>query len=296
MRRRPSQRMKPMRALVMILVVSRICVPTHLLAQTWDPAPLRSQTPTPKDGLPPDKAAFFHWLRTAPPSGDDVEKARERIYTYVSEMAKRGNGAFPAQGDSAAIPLFRAAVELGVPGADQVVEALDPRSSNARVPVPSGITLSFHRPVFSLGSDDSTWAVCFPYYFMPAPVGRQTPNNGVKTEIAVLSTLVAPDSSEGGSSQATIFIAAAPRADSSSHVTLWIQRFGVAPVPARDASITGQWYQSPEADLMRREVVVRQLPQRIVLIAYVGLRGTFESNRPHFLDLLHTLAPKHCAA
>jgi hypothetical protein len=131
---------------------------------------------------------------------------------------------------------------------------------------------------------------------MPAPAGRQTPNNGVTTEIAVISTLVAPDSGEPGASQATIFIAAASVSDSLNHVGLWTRQLGVSPVPPPDPSMTGQWFRSPRGEAMRREVVIRRLPQRVIILAYIGLAGTYESNRPHFLDLLRTLAPRRCGA
>ena len=283
-----------MRAFVLVLMA--IAPPTLLIAQAWDPSPLKSPTPIPRDGLPLERAAFFHWLRTSALSDDENQKARERVYTYVSVLAKRYAGAFPSAGDTAAISLFRSAASLGVAGADRVLAALSSEASKEPAPIAPGLKLSFQPPLFSLASDDSAWVVCFPYYFMPAPAGRQTPNNGVSTEIAVLSTLVAPDSGEAASSQATIFIAAAPISDSADHATLWIRQLGVSPVAAPGVSIPGQWFRSPEAQPMRREAVIRKLPQRVVILAYIGLPGTFESNRPHFLDLLRTLAPGRCAA
>lgn len=283
-----------MRAFVLVIIAA--IAPASLGAQAWDPAPLRSPTPIPRDGLPLERAAFFQWLRGSSLSPDDNQKARERVYTYVSETAKRDAGAFPTQGDTAALTLFRSAVSLGVQGADLILAVLDPQAGGSLGPIPPGLKLSLEPPVFTLRSDDSTWAVCFPYYFMPALAGRQTPNNGVLTEIAVLSTLVAPDSGESGASQATIFIAAAPIADSANHAALWTRQLGVNPVPAPGPSMPGQWFRSPEGERMHREAVIRRLPQRVVILAYVGLAGTYESNRPHFLDLLRTLAPNRCAA
>jgi len=285
-----------MRRLLHSHVAVLLLAPSLLLGQTWDRAPLRSRTPTPSDGLPPTRPEFFQWLRANTPQGEQLQLARERIYTYVSEIAKSDSGTFPPHGDSTAVFLFLSAARLGVAGSDQIVAALDPKTAVQPVPVPSGLTLSLQPPIFAMGSDDSTWTVCFPYYFMPGPVGRQTPSNGVTTEIATLSTLAAPDSGKAGSSQATILIAASPLADSLSHVQLWIHQLGVAPVPPPTPGATGQWFHSPPGESMEREAVVRTLPQRVILVAYIGLPGTYESNRPHFIDLLRTLAPRRCAA
>jgi hypothetical protein len=191
--------------------------------------------------------------------------------------------------------LFRSAVRLGVAGADQVVAALDPALGGETVQMPAGLTLSLQTPFFSLASDDHTWVLCFPYYFMPAPVGRQTLNNGVVTELAVVSTLVAPDSGIPGASQATIMIAAAPAADSLRHVAMWIRLLDVRPVPAPRPVRAGQWFQSATDIPMRREAVVIRLPQRVLVIAYSGLPGTFETNRTHFLAVVRTVAPQRCA-
>jgi hypothetical protein len=227
----------------------------------------------------------------------EAQRARERIYLYISEMAKSRDGQFPPAGDSLATRLFRAAATLGVAGADQILQILDRRTpQDAPLPVPPGLKLSFQPPTFMLASDDGTWSVCFPYYFMPAPVGRQSPANGVSTELATLSTLFAPDRDAPGSSQATILIAAAPLADSAKHLALWLQQLGVSHARTGGVAGPGEWYSGSAQEPIRREAVVRHLPTRIVLIAYLGLPGTFEANRPHYLDLLRTLAPRRCAA
>jgi hypothetical protein len=268
-------------------------------SQSWDPGPLKTPTPIPNDGLPSERRAFFAWLGSNPSTKSevDVQRARERVYAYISQLAKRYGGFFPASSDTEAISLFTSAANLGITGPDMVVRALAPHSTApSSTPSPEGLSLNFHPPLYSLSSSDGNWAVCFPYYFMPAPLGRQQPANGVATELAVISTLFAADQGSSGASQATIMIAAAPTADSAKHVALWLGQLGVAPAPLTGPSDLGQWYTAPSQEPMRREAVVRRLPDRIVLVAYIGLPGTFEANRPHFLDLLRTLSPRHCAA
>jgi hypothetical protein len=199
--------------------------------------------------------------------------------------------------DTALASLYESASRLGVAGAADVYTALAPgRSSLPTAQVPPGISMSFAPPNFLLRADDATWAVCFPFYFMPVPLGRQVPANGVATELSVLSTLFAPDSGEAGASQATIFIAAAAPRDSAQHVGFWLRQLAVVPAPGAAIDTSGEWYSTPAPEQMRRVVVVRRLPERVVILAYAGVAGTYEVNLPHFRDLLRTLRPGRCAA
>jgi hypothetical protein len=281
------------------MVVIALFVPIAAPGQTWDPAPFRSATPIPRDGLPPERAAFFTWFgrNSASLSQPDVQRVHERLYAYISELAKRQAGRFPALTDSVAFNLFRAAASVGVTGADRVARALYPYPE--RLPPPAeipGFTLSLHPPLFSLASDDGSWGVCYPYYFMADPRGRQRGLNGVLTEVVILSTLFAPDRGEPGSSQATIILAAAQVADSARHVSTWLRQFGFSPTVSPTEDPSGVWYAGPTADPVRRIGVVRRLRDRVIVIAYLGLGGTFESNRPHFFDVLQTIASGRCAA
>jgi hypothetical protein len=174
------------------------------------------------------------------------------------------------------------------------MSALTPEAPPS-VPIPPGVRLALQPPTFSLSSADSSWALCYPYYFMAVLGGRQTPDTGVPTDVAVLSTLTAADSGATGSSQATILVLAAAVSDSATHVNSWLKRLNVNPVPT-PRGMSGQWFSGQPTEPMRREAVVVRLPKRVVLLAYVGLAGTFESNRPHFLNLVRTLAPTRCAS
>jgi len=189
-----------------------------------------------------------------------------------------------------------AAASVGVTGADRVARALYPHPE--QLPQPAsipGFTLSLRPPLFNLASDDGSWGVCYPYYFMAAPAGRQRIANGVLTEVVVLSTLFAPDKGQPGSSQATIILTAAPVADSAKHVTTWLTQLGLTPTSAPPESPSGAWFAGPATDGVHRIAVVRRLPQRVVVIAYIGLGGTFETNRPHFWNVLRTVGPRSCA-
>ncbi len=89
------------------------------VAQRWDVGPFRSPTPIPRDGLPPERAAFFTWLvvNSGKLPNNVYQRVQERLYTYISQLAKDHAGAFPPASDTAAFNLFRAAAQIGVPGA-----------------------------------------------------------------------------------------------------------------------------------------------------------------------------------
>jgi hypothetical protein len=268
---------------------------TSVEAQGWDHRPLRSSTPVPRDGLPVDRGAFQVWLsrNASGLSREQGQRVHERLYVYISDLAKRRGGRFPEVADTAAFELFRFAASVGAVGADRVARALHP--NRAALPPPAsvpGFKLTLRPPFFALASDDGSWGVCYPYYFMAAPAGRQRASSGVVTELVVLSTLFAPDSGPAGSSQSTVLLAAAPVIDSTKHVTTWLTQLAVSPAPAPAQGAAGAWYASPRSELMQRLVVVRRLPTRVLVAAYLGQAGTFQSNRPHFFDLLATLGSK----
>ncbi len=293
----PENRQKTALRLISVLLVVVLFSPHAARAQGWDPTPLRGSTPIPRDGLPGERKAFLAWLsqNASQLTPQQRQRVHERLYVYISQMARGRGGQFPKAADTAAFDMFRLAGSMGVAGADRLARALHPHPEKLPPPAPiPGFRLTLRPPVFALTSDDESWGVCYPYYFMAAPAGRQKTSNGVLTEVAVLSTLFAPDSGPSGSSQATVLIVAAPLADSIKHVSNWTRLLGVSPAPPPRESGPGTWYASPPAEPMHRLAVVRRLPTRVLVVGYLGYAGTFEANRPHFFNLLSTLTPGRC--
>jgi hypothetical protein len=243
--------------------------PAAARAQRWSVEPLNTSTPLPRGELPTDRQVFLRWIQQSGLSDQQVQAARELLFAFVAMETKRARGAF-VQGDTALATLFRAAAGLGIAGAADVYQALMPAATPVRAaPLPTGVTLTFQAPNFTLASADSSWSLCVPHYFMAAPLGRQILANGVQTELAVVSTLTAADSSPAGASQATMLIAAAPPSDSTAHVNLWLQQLRLN--PGRPLASAGFWYSAGPNEPMRRIAVVRRLPRRVVLITYHGV-------------------------
>ena len=280
-----------------LLALASLSVAPAAYGQRWNAAPLRTTTPIPHDGLPESRDAFVAWVdgNAGSLTSQNIQAVREHLYAYISQMAKARRGAFPAQGDTSAFTLFRVAARIGIAGADRVARAIahDPSQLPPPAPIP-GATLAFAPPLFHLSAEDGSWGVCFPYYFMVAPAGRQRPASGVTTDAVVLSTLFAADNSPMGSSQATIMLIAAPAADSAAHVNFWLKQLDVERAEAPREDPKGRWFQSAAGAPVRSMVVVRRLPRAVVIVAYLGNSGTFEANRPHLFDVLATLSPDRC--
>jgi len=62
-----------------------------------------------------ERAAFFTWLvvNSGKLPNNAYQRVQERLYTYVSQLAKDHAGAFPPTSDTAAFNLFRAAAQIG---------------------------------------------------------------------------------------------------------------------------------------------------------------------------------------
>lgn len=283
--------MRPLPALRAVVLVA--LAGANAGAQGWSTAPLRSPTPVPKDGLPADRPAFLAWLRSHKDSltPDRMVVVRERIYVYVSAEAKERGGRLPTPGDTASILPFVLASQLGDPGAmlitQQWMGAPGPRALAS-----GGMVVRYAEPYLHAGSDDESWRVCYPYFFMTSPSPRTVSPAGVSTEVLTLSTLFAPDKGPRGSSQATVLIAAGPPSDSARFIAEWVARLELALMGPTEAA--GQWYRGTNAGALSRVAVVKRLPKRVVLLVYLGARGTFETNRTHFETLVDRLGTGPC--
>lgn len=283
-----------MRALVPSLALALLAAGGPLAAQGWSTAPLRAATPVPRDGLPPERAAFNAWLREhkGTLTADQRRAARDRLHAYASAEAKVRGGALPAPGDTNAISPFVLAGGLGDPGAF----LLTAWWSGARAPhvlEQAGLTVGFAPPYLVAGSTDGAWRVCYPFFFATEPMGTEVLPSGVRAQTLILSTLVTADKSEQGASAAHVVVSAAAPADSARFVQDLVARLALRPMGKVEAP--GAWYTGPDGQLQPTVAVVRRLPQRVVLLAYTGTRGPFEVNRPHFETLAARLGTGPCA-
>ncbi len=268
--------------------------------QVFSTAPLLTPSVMPNDSMPGTSRAFLEWLRRADSStvATRAQQIREHLYGLIAVALKQRFASTQASelptGDTTLAQLFEWADRFSVPGAADVAQAIDARHRSAVTPRPSnGFQLSFSAPAFSLATEYGKWMVRFPYFFMIGAVTRQRLANGVENDVATLSTLTAPNNTTiGGASQATILILSARTSDLPSYVAFWLQQLQIPPTdtvanPIPQATRSYQHF-DPDAGFWK-ELVALKIPSGSLVVAYIGLDGTYQANRPHFLDLLMSL-------
>lgn len=268
--------------------------------QGFSAAPLLAPSAMPSDSMPGTPRAFFEWVRAQDSSivAARAQQIREHLYALIAVALKQRFASTQATelptGDTTLAQLFEWADGFGVPGAADVARAIGARSRPSVTPHPSeGFQLSFSAPVFSLATEHGKWMVRFPYFFMIGTVTRQRLANGIESDVATLSTLTAPNNTTiGGASQATILILSAQTSDLPSYVAFWLQQMQIAPTDTVANPIpqaTRSYRHFDAGSRLWKELVALKIPSGSLVVAYIGLDGTYQVNRPHFLDLLASL-------
>lgn len=277
-----------------------LAVPCVAASQSFSSAPLSSPSAMPSDSLPGTPQAFVEWLRAQDSSAlnSQAQQIREHLYALIGEIARRRYASahtidLPV-GDSALAQLFTWADRFGVPGAGTVALAINPQAPKSVTPDPGdGFQLSFSAAAFSLATSNGKWMVRFPYFFMIGRTTRQHLANGIDNDVVTLSTLTAANSaSVGGASQATILLLSGQTADLPSYAAFWLQQLQLGPADTTANPVpqaTRSYRHFDPASHLWTELVALKIPSGSLIAVYIGLDGTYQTNRPHFLDLLSSL-------
>jgi hypothetical protein len=277
-----------------------LIAPSVTRAQSFSPAPLSVPIAFPRDSLPVTAPAFMDWLTTHGPPGlpGDAQQIREHVYALIAQIIKQRFASTHSldlpTGDTTLTKLFLWGDRLGVPGAAEVARAIGGDSVAPVTPSPSrDLQLTLAGSMFSLVAVKGKWMVHFPYFFMVGTLARQKLNNGIENDIAMLSTLTAANSEPlGGASQATIIVVSAQTADLPSYVAFWLQQLQIAPSDTASNPVpraTRSYRIFDPVSRLWKEIVAFTIPSGSLIVAYIGLDGTYQANRPHFLDLLASL-------
>ena len=222
-------------------------------------------------------------------------RVRERVYYLIDSQIKhnfaQSQRVLPAGSDPQLAMLFSWAEKLGVYGGNLVfnqVKSETMKLQPALMELPPGIRLSLHGDLFKLESDTG-WQVSFPYYFMIGAVRDMTTKNDARTQLIIISTGAARDSSKTGHSQATLMLLYSPGTALAEFKSFWQPQI---PINSDDKSIalgvrdlTSQ-KNFDEKLKLHREMVAWSMPQGACAVVYLGNEGTYQWNRPHFIDFL----------
>jgi hypothetical protein len=283
-----------------VAACAMLAAPGAAAGQNFSSAPLSAPAAMPSDSLLSTPQAFLDWLRTHDSSAfsSHEQEIREHLYALIGEIARRRFALTHTidlpMGDSTLAQLFTWADRFGVPGAGDVARAINPQGTGSVTPDPgNGFQLSFSGPGFSLATDHGKWMVRFPYFFMIGPTTRQHLANGMDNDVVTLSTLTAANSPPtGGASQATILILSGQTPDLPAYVAFWLRQLQISPADTTANPVpqaTRSYRHFDASSQLWTELVALRIPSGSLVVVYVGLDGTYQANRPHFLDLLTSL-------
>lgn len=243
---------------------------------------------------------FNNWLNTHYDSvpAERRQALKEHLFTiidaHVKQLHERQGVIYPPDHDLILSGCYAWATRMGVFGADQVLKRLDAtRASevNLQVPSPEPIKLILDGEVFVLSSSGDAWRASFPYYFMPGDLREFETTNGVRTQLAMISTGFGRHADGKGYSQATIMLVHSPSASVAEFEDFWLTKFGLK-AGDRMKELVRQMpgYRRYDAtSKMHTEVVFPRAGSGAMAVSYMGLDGTYQWNRPHFDDFLARL-------
>lgn len=248
-----------------------------------------------------ETAAFNNWLNEnyEKLTSDQQKGVREFLYylidSHVKDIYAREGQILPKEPDLILQILFAWSERLGVYGGSNVFNEIrlpsEPEMPSTLDP-PDSISIRMHGDLLAVESKNGSWAFEIPYYFMPQIVSDLVATNGIPFQFLSIATGAARDSSEDGRSQATLMLIYSPDVDFTEFESYWLQTINVpVDAPATELGIHGlstKYYYYPDTKI-HTEVVVWEEGTGSFALTYAGVDGTYQWNRPHFLDFLNSL-------
>ena len=231
---------------------------------------------------------------------DQMKGPREHLYYLIDSRVKQHYATekrlLPLKHDLILEILFSWAEPLGVFGGAEVFNAVKAPASPARTPgmkLPEGLSLTLSNDLFTIRSK-SGWAVSFPYYFMVWNVGDFTAKGGPRTQMVALSTGAAKDKSQAGKSQATLVFLFSPE-KYEPFEKYWREQFGIGTEITPKGLGVKNFVSRHIVDAstkLHKEFTSWSDPTGAYAVAYLGIEGTYEWNRQHFIDFVRAIATK----
>jgi hypothetical protein len=162
----------------------------------------------------------------------------------------------------------------------------------AVMPVPSGFSLSLRKDMLLLDSEFGRWSVAVPYYFMPWNITEFEPTGGPRTQLVAISTGAARHEGQEGHSQATLMLLFGAGADRASFARYWAKQLGFTgdePEQALDVRSLKSRQRYDKSQNLHHEYTTWSGQNGQFVVAYLGLDGTYQWNRPHFVDFLRSV-------
>lgn len=281
--------------------------PSAVVAQTgaatlpngYSAVPLREPSALSAQQLEEETRKLLAWLEANGPGLTRAQMAgpREQAYYLIGERIKHLYAAeqriLPDRRDRVLQMLFMNADNLGVHGGSQIFEVLkDPAmpSMPVRAGMPRGLSVALEGDLLRVRSDLG-WTFAVPYHFMIWQAADQQRPGG-RIQAVTLSTGTASDRSALGHSQATLMMFFSPQGIAAIPMDVLRTQLGPLDGTPRNAlGIRGLLSQHVvnETTKLHSEVTSWIDESGAYLVVYSGNDGSYQTNRPHFLDFLNSI-------
>jgi hypothetical protein len=270
-----------------------------LLANGYSVAPLRAAPAFSAKEIEVEARKFLVWLEANGPklTREQMAGPREHAYYLIGERIKHiyaeSEAILPARRDPVLQSLFMHADNLGVIGGAQIFAALkDPGTPGmpARALPPRAISVTLDGDRLRVSSEKGL-SFSVPYYFMIWQAADQQRAEG-RLQLITLSTATARDVSAAGHSQATLQILFSPDGAAALPAELLrsqLQTGTVDPPAALGLRDLKSQHGFNPATKLHTEMVSWADASGAYLVTYSGMDGTYQSNRPHFIDFLRSV-------
>ncbi len=230
---------------------------------------------------------------------EQMKGPREHLYylidSYIKNLYAKEKRIIPEQHDLVLEILFSWAERLGVYGGALVYNSIKSTESAEMPPLmklPDQISLEIDGDLLAISAKEEGWSVKIPYYFMIWNVNDFSATNGMRTQLVTLSTGASVDKSEAGRSQATIMLMYSPDTNLDEFSEYWKQGIGISDKAEEitiDPGNRRSLYTYDAAAKLHKEITIWREPQGAFAVAYLGMDGTYQWNRPHYFDFLRSL-------
>jgi hypothetical protein len=248
-----------------------------------------------------ETAAFNNWLNSnyASLTTETMKGPREHLYylidSWVSSIYQREGVVLPREHDLVLETLFSWSERLGVFGGHLVYNAIKSEKAATMpplMPAPSELSLSMHEDLLRIQSKRGKWFVAVPYYFMIWNMSEFGAKDGPQTQLVSLSTAASVHQGLQGHSQATLMLLAGPGEDPAAFEAYWRTALGFTgdepskPLPIETLASRTKF----DAEVgLHSEYTSWQTKAGLIVVAYMGMNGTYQANRPNFIDFLRSL-------
>lgn len=290
----------PMFRLPLLLVALSFTWPGAAMAASFSAEPYKT-VPMEPARVAVESVSINNWLAAnlsrLPP--DRTQRVREHLHALIDSRVKElqaQNGVLlPKTPDTLLAMLYSWAGRLGVFGSDAVYAALRTSKSDdipPGPPPPAGFDIVLNGDTLVVSSTPGGWQASVPFHFFIFALQGGPVTSGQRGEALVVAMGTAPDAAPPGYSQATLAVFYTEGADAKSFEQQWLARLEIpagAPTALPGQSRYASRTAFDEATRLHKEAVFVTSGKGSFAILYSGLDGTYQVNRPHFLDFMREL-------